>query len=255
MRAITFLRRPRNAIAAGVSAVVLIGAFGNSSSDGGDGTAAAAVEVTQPEGVVGEPSASASTTAVPAPTPAPTTAAAVATPAPTTAPPATVPPTTLPPVTLPPTTTVPAFSVEELNASIAPAVQAWAAAPSGPSYDALATAARTVIDSGRPLPDLPGLAPGQTATVLGGLAAYPGSDTQVIVLLAQLGPAAPAVTLPPVTLPQPIAQFAETDDGGTDPDFGTCKEAKANGYGPYRQGRDPEYSWYRDADDDGVVCE
>jgi hypothetical protein len=41
----------------------------------------------------------------------------------------------------------------------------------------------------------------------------------------------------------------------TDPRFGTCREAKANGFGPYRQGVDPEYGWYRDADHDGVVCE
>jgi hypothetical protein len=40
----------------------------------------------------------------------------------------------------------------------------------------------------------------------------------------------------------------------TDPRFGTCAEAKANGYGPYRAG-EPEYDWYRDADNDGVVCE
>ncbi|GAA1886319.1 excalibur calcium-binding domain-containing protein [Asanoa iriomotensis] len=40
----------------------------------------------------------------------------------------------------------------------------------------------------------------------------------------------------------------------TDPRFGTCKEAKANGYGPYTRG-EPEYDWYRDADNDGKVCE
>lgn len=40
-----------------------------------------------------------------------------------------------------------------------------------------------------------------------------------------------------------------------DPQFGTCKEAIANGYGPYTQGQDPEYYWYRDADHDGVDCE
>jgi hypothetical protein len=42
---------------------------------------------------------------------------------------------------------------------------------------------------------------------------------------------------------------------GTDPRFGTCAEARANGYGPYYRGQDPEYDWYRDADGDGVVCE
>jgi S1-C subfamily serine protease len=45
------------------------------------------------------------------------------------------------------------------------------------------------------------------------------------------------------------------DSSGTDPRFGACKEAKANGYGPYYMGIDPEYDWYRDADSDGVVCE
>jgi len=42
---------------------------------------------------------------------------------------------------------------------------------------------------------------------------------------------------------------------GTDPRFATCSAAKAAGYGPYRRGIDPEYSWYRDGDGDGVVCE
>lgn len=44
-------------------------------------------------------------------------------------------------------------------------------------------------------------------------------------------------------------------DPGTDPRFGTCREAIAAGYGPYYRGQDPEYDWYRDADGDGVVCE
>lgn len=42
---------------------------------------------------------------------------------------------------------------------------------------------------------------------------------------------------------------------GTDPRFGTCREAIAAGYGPYVEGRDPEYAWYRDSDGDGMVCE
>ncbi|GIG67204.1 hypothetical protein Pen01_34990 [Phytomonospora endophytica] len=41
----------------------------------------------------------------------------------------------------------------------------------------------------------------------------------------------------------------------TDPKYGTCKDAIAAGYGPYEEGVDPEYYWYRDADGDGVVCE
>jgi hypothetical protein len=55
--------------------------------------------------------------------------------------------------------------------------------------------------------------------------------------------------------PAPQRLVAAPAPAGTGPRFGTCREAKGNGYGPYRQGQDPEYDWYRDADDDGVVCE
>lgn len=41
----------------------------------------------------------------------------------------------------------------------------------------------------------------------------------------------------------------------TDPRFSYCYEANDHGYGPYFQGRDPEYAWYDDADGDGEVCE
>jgi hypothetical protein len=41
----------------------------------------------------------------------------------------------------------------------------------------------------------------------------------------------------------------------TDPQFGTCTEAKKHGYGPYYQGKDPEYDCYQDRDHDGIVCE
>jgi hypothetical protein len=37
--------------------------------------------------------------------------------------------------------------------------------------------------------------------------------------------------------------------------YATCAQVKAHGLGPYRRGRDREYDWYRDADDDGLVCE
>jgi hypothetical protein len=44
--------------------------------------------------------------------------------------------------------------------------------------------------------------------------------------------------------------------GGTDPDYGTCANAKAHdAHTPYYRGTDPEYAYYRDADGDGVVCE
>jgi hypothetical protein len=41
----------------------------------------------------------------------------------------------------------------------------------------------------------------------------------------------------------------------TDPRFDTCGAANAAGYGNYRSGEDPEYEWYDDRDNDGVVCE
>ncbi|MEW2355956.1 excalibur calcium-binding domain-containing protein [Spirillospora sp. NPDC029432] len=44
-------------------------------------------------------------------------------------------------------------------------------------------------------------------------------------------------------------------DETTDPRFDTCAEANDEGYGPYYEGLDPEYEWYWDRDDDGIVCE
>lgn len=52
--------------------------------------------------------------------------------------------------------------------------------------------------------------------------------------------------------PEPVAPVS---DGVLDPNYGTCSLAQANGAGPYVQGVDPEYEWYRDRDKDGVVCE
>lgn len=48
---------------------------------------------------------------------------------------------------------------------------------------------------------------------------------------------------------------ATTTSTGLDPRFDTCAEAIAHGYGPYYEGKDPEYDWYVDADHDGVDCE
>lgn len=39
-----------------------------------------------------------------------------------------------------------------------------------------------------------------------------------------------------------------------DPRFSTCAEAKSHGLGPYHS-NDPEYGWYEDRNNDGVVCE
>jgi len=68
----------------------------------------------------------------------------------------------------------------------------------------------------------------------------------------------PLITLPakaPISLAGGGTGGGGTGGGGTDPRFDTCTAAKAAGYGPYYRGSDTEYSWYRDADSDGVVCE
>lgn len=64
-------------------------------------------------------------------------------------------------------------------------------------------------------------------------------------------------TVEPATQPAGFASVpaASSETDQTDPRFSTCREAKANGYGNYRRGVDPEYDWYRDADNDGKVCE
>ena len=65
-------------------------------------------------------------------------------------------------------------------------------------------------------------------------------------------PSSVATTTPDTSPPPPPPP---TTTAATDPRFDTCKEAKAHGYGPYQRGLDPEYEWYRDVDNDGVVCE
>lgn len=68
--------------------------------------------------------------------------------------------------------------------------------------------------------------------------------TQVNVTKSRTTPASTTTTTKPTS-----------GSTGLDPRFSTCKEAKSRGYGPYTRGVDPEYSWYRDADKDGQVCE
>lgn len=62
---------------------------------------------------------------------------------------------------------------------------------------------------------------------------------------------APSKTLP-ASSAAPQALVPETV--GSAPRFSTCKAAKAAGYGPFVRGS-VEYTWYRDADGDGIVCE
>lgn len=59
----------------------------------------------------------------------------------------------------------------------------------------------------------------------------------------------------PAPAPEPAPAAPEGGQDGLDPNFGTCKAAKAAGYGPYVKGQDPEYDYYRDGDGDGTVCE
>ena len=68
-----------------------------------------------------------------------------------------------------------------------------------------------------------------------------------------VGPAARQDTTPPVDVPSDSSSSGVS--GGLDPDFGTCRAAKASGFGPYVNGVNPEYAYYRDADHDGTVCE
>ena len=57
------------------------------------------------------------------------------------------------------------------------------------------------------------------------------------------------------TAPAPVPAQPATPDDGLDPDYGTCTLARANDAGPYVEGTDAEYDWYRDGDGDGTVCE
>jgi hypothetical protein len=64
---------------------------------------------------------------------------------------------------------------------------------------------------------------------------------------------APASAPRPAEPPSPPSPTGRP--AATDPNYGTCKQAKANRKGPYVRGRDPEYDYYQDRDADGVVCE
>ena len=106
-----------------------------------------------------------------------------------------------------------------------------------------------------PLVDLAGVDAASTSTIG---RAESTTTTATTILATTVAPTtiAAATTAAPVTVartsPAPVVQPPAP---ATDPRFGTCKEAKAHGLGPYVQGVDPEYSWYRDADHDGIVCE
>lgn len=63
----------------------------------------------------------------------------------------------------------------------------------------------------------------------------------------------PAPASKPTSSPTPPSGTKPT--AKQDPRFGSCREANGAGYGPYSRGTDPEYDWYQDRDNDGVVCE
>lgn len=72
-------------------------------------------------------------------------------------------------------------------------------------------------------------------------------------------PPPPVVEVPPPPPPPPVVEPAPAPPPpppvvATDPNMGTCKDARAAGYGPYTKGQ-PEYEFYRDSDGDGTVCE
>jgi hypothetical protein len=106
------------------------------------------------------------------------------------------------------------------------------------------------------------LAPATTVTTVAPTAAAPTTLPPTTLPPTTLPPTVPPTVAPTVaptiapTVPPTAAPIAPPPTAApTDPRFDTCKEAKANGYGPYVRGQDPEYGWYRDADSDGTVCE
>lgn len=79
-------------------------------------------------------------------------------------------------------------------------------------------------------------------------------------IVAPINPPEPGRT-GPAAQPRPAEARVEAETRAspqartTDPDYGSCQQAKAHGGGPYVRGKDPEYAYYQDRDGDGVVCE
>ena len=53
----------------------------------------------------------------------------------------------------------------------------------------------------------------------------------------------------------PLPSQTTHSNSAHDPRFSSCAAAKAAGYGPYVRGKNAEYDWYHDRDNDGTVCE
>lgn len=75
------------------------------------------------------------------------------------------------------------------------------------------------------------------------------------VIVPEPEPAPEPAPIEPAPIPEPVIEApAPAPVSGVDPDMGTCKAARAAGYGPYTEGQ-PEYAYYQDRDHDGEVCE
>jgi hypothetical protein len=83
-----------------------------------------------------------------------------------------------------------------------------------------------------------------------GPASNPAASNPAATTPAAANPAAsnPAAGDPAAT--NPVGGNQRTPD----PHYASCKEAVAAGDGPYTKGRHPEYSWYKDVDNNGVAC-
>ncbi|SDM97585.1 excalibur calcium-binding domain-containing protein [Allokutzneria albata] len=123
-------------------------------------------------------------------------------------------------------------------------IGACGAPPSGPATTATTAPATVTAESFTTVPPT-------TATTT--------TAAEVTTTVPLAPPAPPAPPAPKPTVPKPTMPKSTTPKPDpqprTDPRFGTCKEAKSKGYGPYYKGVDVEYGWYRDADSDGIVCE
>lgn len=153
------------------------------------------------------------------------------------------------------------LSPAELDATLGPPAAAWVAQPSPPTYDALAVAAAALLATNRPFgPELfdgSSTAALDPQAALGALTTYPGSDATVIEILNALALRDLGTPSPPPAQIQPAIDLPTNPpaDAATDPRFDTCREANASGYGDYVRGDDPEYDYYDDRDNDGIVCE
>jgi len=92
------------------------------------------------------------------------------------------------------------------------------------------------------------------ATVVGCLEVWALAMVLAVTGCSSATPSTPSSPTPAVSKSASPKPKPSKSTPKTDPKFSTCAKAKAAGYGPYHKG-DPEFSWYRDNDGDGVVCE